>query len=43
VIVLRFSALVVATLSSGLTFSTSSTGSDRIITITAGTGTVVFN
>jgi hypothetical protein len=43
VVVLRFSALAVATMSVGLTFSSSVLGSDRIVTITAGTGTVVLS
>jgi hypothetical protein len=34
---------VVLTLGSGLTATSALSGSDRIVTITAGTGTVVFN
>jgi hypothetical protein len=44
VVILRWNASqAVATLSSGLTFSRNTVGTDTVITITGGTGTVTFN
>jgi hypothetical protein len=43
IVLLRFNATLGITLGIGLTYSSSNVGSDRIITITAGTDTVIFN
>jgi hypothetical protein len=40
--VLRFAAVLNITLGAGLTYTSTTSGSDRIITITAGTDTVAF-
>jgi hypothetical protein len=43
VIVLRFPSSINITLSAGLTSSITFSGSDEIVTITGGTGTVTFS
>jgi len=43
VVVLRFNAALGITLGAGLTYASTTVGGDRIITITAGTDTVVFS
>jgi hypothetical protein len=42
VIVLRFNAALGITLGAGLTYSSTTSGSDRVVTITQGTDTVSF-
>lgn len=42
VVILRFDAILNITLSAGLSYTTASSGTDTIVTITGGTGTVTF-
>jgi hypothetical protein len=41
--VLRFSNSLSITVGSGLSYTSQTSGSERVISITAGTGTVTFN
>jgi len=43
VVILRFSSVYVATVSAGLTFTSTPVGTDTVLRITAGTGTVIFS
>ena len=42
IVIIRYSSLYVATLSAGLTYTSTPVGTDTVIRVTAGTGTVTF-